>query len=517
MTNDTSLSEQVEGSLSKSELRFRTLVAAVNAITWSCPPSGLHVKPQLEWMTFTGQTAEEMLGDGWTKAVHPEDVTAAASIWQAAVASGEPLTNEARIRRYDGEWRWMITRAAPIRDVDGEIIEWFGMSIDITEHKQIEAALRASERRFRAIFNLQFQYSVLLTPEGRIVELSDLIARGTGVKAEEAIGELFLEGPWWRDLPEMRARWRRQFEEARTQPGASRDEADYHTKDGKLRHALNTVTALHDELGEVEFFLAEGVDITERKQAEASLRESEERLRRVSDNADVGLIRCSRDWFFLSANPAYSKIVGKPLNEIVGRPIPEVIGAEAAETIRPYVEKALRGERVTYEAEVPFAGAGQRYLHISYTPDTDADNRIFGWVASVTDITERKAAEEFLCEADRRKDEFIATLAHELRNPLTPIQNAAYILESVREHHVGLHSFLSMRRIEAMRRNASAFRLRHSQSLANLRHRPSQEKVRSTTHRLGKTSKPFAVSERLTISVTRLGKAFFCASQKIGP
>ena len=71
--------------------------------------------------------------------------------------------------------------------------------------------------------------------------------------------------------------------------------------------------------------------------------------------------------------------------------------------------------------------------------------------------------------------------------------------------------------MEAMRKNASAFWLRHSQSLANLRHRPSQEKVRSTTQRLGKTSKPFAVSERLTISVTRFGKAFFCAAQKIGP
>ena len=74
-----------------------------------------------------------------------------------------------------------------------------------------------------------------------------------------------------------------------------------------------------------------------------------------------------------------------------------------------------------------------------------------------------------------------------------------------------------MSRMEAMRKTARAFRLRHSQSLANLRHRPSQENVRSTTHRLGKTSKPFVVSERLKISVTRSRKAFFCASQKNRP
>ena len=66
----------------------------------------------------------------------------------------------------------------------------------------------------------------------------------------------------------MRERWRRQFEEALARPGPSQDEADYRTKDGELRYALNTVTALHDEQGDLEFFLCEGLDITERKRAE---------------------------------------------------------------------------------------------------------------------------------------------------------------------------------------------------------------------------------------------------------
>src|SRR5262245_17756066 len=74
----------------------------------------------------------------------------------------------------------------------------------------------------------------------------------------------------------------------------------------------------------------------------------------------------------------------------------EVMGAEAVETIRPYVERALRGEHVIYEAEVPYAGAGTRYMHVSYTPDTNAAGQIVGWVACVTDITERKHAENAL-------------------------------------------------------------------------------------------------------------------------
>ena len=143
-------------------------------------------------------------------------------------------------------------------------------------------------------------------------------------------------------------------------------------------------------------------DISERKRAENMLRESEERLRRVSDNAAVGLTRCTRDWHYVSANPAYAEIAGKPLDQIVGRSMVEVMSPEGREAIRPYVERVLRGEHVTFESRVPFSGAGQRYLQASYVPDTDANGRIIGWVACVTDITALKRAEEALRESEER-------------------------------------------------------------------------------------------------------------------
>lgn len=133
--------------LQASEERYRTLVDTTSVVTWFCPSTGLHVAPQPLWMAFTGQTAEEMLGAGWTKAVHADDVAAAAAIWQSAVERGEAFSNVHRIRRYDGVWRWMNVRAVPVRDRQGQILEWMGMGQDVTEQKRAEMALAESKEQ----------------------------------------------------------------------------------------------------------------------------------------------------------------------------------------------------------------------------------------------------------------------------------------------------------------------------------------------------------------------------------
>src|SRR6266852_3688065 len=98
-----------------------------------------------------------------------------------------------------------------------------------------------------------------------------------------------------------------------------------------------------------------------------------------------------------------------------------------------------------------------------------------------------------------------------------PAKKATVMLESVRRLQAGLQSFLSMRRIEARRKNARAFRLRHSQSLAKRRQRLSQAMVRSTIQRLGKTTNPLTRSERLTISISICGRTFASPFANFGP
>jgi signal transduction histidine kinase len=107
----------------------------------------------------------------------------------------------------------------------------------------------------------------------------------------------------------------------------------------------------------------------------------------------------------------------------------DVIGAEGLESIQRYIDRVLAGEQVRYEDVVNFRGLGQRWLRAVYTPTLDATGTPDGWVAVVDDVTEQKRAEEALREVDRRKDEFLAVLAHELRNPLAPIRNAIHYLQ----------------------------------------------------------------------------------------
>lgn len=164
---------------------------------------------------------------------------------------------------------------------------------------------------------------------------------------------------------------------------------------------------------------------------EAARREAEEArdlLRVTMDNAPALMSYIDADCRYRRVNRAYERWFGHGSEQVRGRHVREVLGDSAWRVIAPYAERALAGERVAFEISVPYAEGGMRWCHATYSPDLDAAGRVRGFVAHVLDVTERKQAEEGLREADRRKDEFLAMLAHELRNPLAPISNAVQIM-----------------------------------------------------------------------------------------
>ena len=170
-------------------------------------------------------------------------------------------------------------------------------------------------------------------------------------------------------------------------------------RDVRARRKDGTTFPIHLSVSEARpngrrIFTAILHDESERKAREDALRVAQAQLQIVTDTMAVGVTRCSRDRRYLWANRAYAEWIGRPPEEIAGQAIQAVIGAAAYETILPYIERVLTGQRVEYEAEVDFLEPGRRWINAVYTPTYDTAGAPDGWVAVITDITERKAAEE---------------------------------------------------------------------------------------------------------------------------
>ena len=129
--------------LRESERQFRELAESLPDLVWTFGPQGDEaVYVNKHWLAYTGFKPDEI--HRWSEAVHPADASRVAAAWQAALAEGRSYQTEARIRRYDGTYRWFASRAEPVRDAAGRIVKWLGHSNDVHEQKLIEQALRRS-------------------------------------------------------------------------------------------------------------------------------------------------------------------------------------------------------------------------------------------------------------------------------------------------------------------------------------------------------------------------------------
>jgi len=169
-------------------------------------------------------------------------------------------------------------------------------------------------------------------------------------------------------------------------------------------------------------------DIDDRKRAEEALRDAREQLQVITDTIPAAVVRTGNDLNYMWMNPVYERWLGKSAKELVGRSIADVLGPDQMREIAPHLARVLKGEQVQWERLARYAGLGQRWVSGIYAPILDATGHPDGWVTIMTDIHDRKLAEDTLKAADRHKDDFLATLAHELRNPLAPIRNAVAIL-----------------------------------------------------------------------------------------
>src|SRR5215470_7545823 len=152
--------------IKQSEPRLRKIIDTIPSLVWCGPPDGSKEFFNQRWYDYTGLSPEEAHGWGWKAPIHPEDLEKFEDAWLKFVASGEAGEVEARIRRFDGEYRWFLCRAEPLRDEHGNVVNWCGTSTDIEEWKRVEEKLRQDEMELRQIIDAIPQTITALAPDG---------------------------------------------------------------------------------------------------------------------------------------------------------------------------------------------------------------------------------------------------------------------------------------------------------------------------------------------------------------
>jgi PAS domain S-box-containing protein len=317
--------------------------------------------------------------------------------------------------------------------------------------------LAASEARTAGILDAALDCIVTMDHEGRVVDFNDSAERTFGYRRSEIVGlpmaDLIIP-------PRLRDEHRRGL--ARYLATGTAVVLDRRIEMIAMR-ADGTELPVELSIARVPvagpaLFTAHVRDISERQRAEherAALAEKERaarvELELVTSRTPLLLTRCNRDRRYVFVNRACAEFFGRSSEDIVGKPIAEVLGDAAYATISPYIDRVLTGEPVDFEIEVPYVHAGRRFMRALYTPDRNEHGEVLGWVATVTDITERKRAEDelrrsatLLEEANRAeraakheaelanhlKDQFLATVSHELRAPLNAVLGWAELLRA---------------------------------------------------------------------------------------
>src|SRR5207244_2856159 len=236
------------------------------------------------WHEYTGLTPEESNGWGWQTAFHPDDLPPLMERWRELLTSGESGEIEARLRRYDGVYRWFLIRVEPFRDETGKLLRWYGTSTDIESLKQTEEKLREEERELRRITDAIPQAIVVQDPSGTPVYANQATLDYTGLTAEDVISPGFRQRIFHPDDLE-RLRDFRKLALARGLPFEIEQRAL--RKDGQYRWFLIRYNPFRNERNEVIRWYATGTDIDERVRAEERTRNENLALREQIDRESM--------------------------------------------------------------------------------------------------------------------------------------------------------------------------------------------------------------------------------------
>src|SRR6266404_3988125 len=258
-----------QGSVS---LNAQLLVDSIPALIHTARPDGYLDYFNKPWLEYLGVTLDKVTGWNWTAAVHPEDVEGIVAKWRACLATGEIFEYETRVRSANGEYRWMFHRKVPLRDANGNIVKWYGSSLDIEERKTAEEKLRRSERDLHSIIETIPTMVWSAAPDGSVDFFNPRWLDYTGLSPDQSRDWRWTAAIHPDDLSRLTDAWQSILvsgEPGETEARLRRfDDASY-------RWFLFRASPLRDESGKIVKWYGTNVDIEDRKRAEEELRRSE--------------------------------------------------------------------------------------------------------------------------------------------------------------------------------------------------------------------------------------------------
>ena len=269
--------------LKNAEARLRLVVDTTPAMIHTARPDGYLDYFNQRWLDYLGMRLDDLQGWAWTQVVHPSDVDNFLRKWRASIASGTPFEAEARVRRADGEYRTLIHRKFPMRDEGGNILKWYGSSLDIEDRKHAEEKIRAQEIELRQILDAAPQHLAVLGPDGSRLYLNQAALEYHGLTLEQwhscALPALFHPDDW--ELTN------REVQIALSAGTPLEIEARVVRHDGKYRWFIFRYKPLRDEQGHITRWAVAAIDIDERKQTEERLHHENVALREEIDKASM--------------------------------------------------------------------------------------------------------------------------------------------------------------------------------------------------------------------------------------